>query len=283
MLSLKHTKLAILSFSCCIGSACAAIDSMPLAQTPADIKGSINAALPPMVEIPGGSFTMGDQVEEGDANEQPVHEVSIRAFKFAKYETTYDLFDIYTRSLGQELKADGGYGRSGYPVMQVSWRETNEFIDWLNEQTGRKFRLPSESEWEYAARAGTDTIFSWGNEVNRDNANYGKANCCSNGSGQGGRDIWDEAAPIGSFLPNPFGLYDMAGNLQEWSADCWNESYAGAPSDGSPWLTGNCERAPLRGGSWNHHSRNLRPANRNSNVRNSSAGFGYTFRLAEDL
>ena len=169
---------------------------------------------------------------------------------------------------------DRGWGRGGRPVIRVSWEDiTEQFIPWLSKTTGKQYRLPTEAEWEYAARAGSETKYSWGNSIGNN-----KANC----DGCGSR--WDDSqtAPVGSFSANAFGLYDMHGNVNEWTQDCWNGSYKGAPSDSSAWLKGDCSRRVLRGGSWSYIPSKLRSANR----INITTGFRYSdvgFRLARTL
>lgn len=159
------------------------------------------------------------------------------------------------------------------PVENVSWDDIREFLKKLNAQTGKTYRLPSEAEWEYAARAGTTTKYPWGNEIGRNNAN-----CDGCGS------QWDSktTAPAGGFRANAFGLHDMHGNVWEWVEDCGNASYSGAPTDGSAWTSGNCFVRVLRGGSWNYIPQNLRSAFRlafTTGYRNGNNGF----RLARTL
>lgn len=247
-----------------------------------DIQASIDALLPEMIHIPGGVFKMGDMAEEGDANELPVHEVRVLDYAIASHEVTFDLYDLFANATGRTLPSDEGWGRETHPVTNVSWHDAQALVAWLTEQTGRSFRLPTEAEWEYAGRAGTDAAYPWGMNITREYANYGPADCCGKGTGINGRDQWEYTAPVGSFEPSPWGLYDTAGNVWEWVSDCWNDSYVGAPTDGSSWDEGDCARSPLRGGSWTHYSRNIRAANRNDNDR-TSAGNGYGIRLAEDI
>ncbi len=238
--------------------------------------------MPAMVHIEGGTFSMGDMVEEGDANELPVHEVSVQTFAIASHEVTFDLYDFFAESTGRDLPGDEGWGRETRPVTNVSWHDGNALAAWLSERTGRSFRLPTEAEWEYMGRAGTDAPYPWGSNISREYANYGPNDCCGKGTGIFGRDEWEYTAPVGSFEPSPWGLYDTAGNVWEWVSDCWNDSYEGAPTNGNSWDEGDCARSPLRGGSWTHYSRNIRAANRNDNDR-TSAGNGYGIRLAEDI
>ena len=136
---------------------------------------------------------------------------------------------------------DEGWGRGTRPVINVEREQAQGYVEWLSSETGEEYRLPSEAEWEYAARAGTDTNYSWGDESGRNRANCG--GCLSR---------WDSrTAPVGSFAPNGFGLYDVHGNVGEWVEDCWRDSYAGAPTDGSAWTDAQgCEFVITRGGSW---------------------------------
>jgi len=203
---------------------------------------------------------------DGDSDEKPVHTVQINSFKMGKYEVTQtqwqEVIDI------NPSKFKGG----NRPVERVSWNDVQEFIKILNEQSDKKFRLPSEAEWEYAARAGSRGKYSWGNDIGKN-----QANC--NGCGS----QWDKSktAPIGSFSPNSFGLYDMHGNVWEWVQDCWNNGYIRAPSDGSAWLTGDCRLRAARGGSWFSALKSLRSANHSRvYIKDSDGNLG--FRLAQD-
>ena len=207
---------------------------------------------PEMVAIAAGRFRMGcvSGLDCFDP-EKPVREVTIpRAFALSVYEVTFEDYDRFTFP---NKMGDAGWGRRRRPVINVSWDEAKEYVAWLSSQTGAEYRLPSEAEWEYAARAGTATKYSWGNEIGSN-----RANCYGGECG----DQWEYTAPVGSFAPNGFGLYDMHGNVREWVEDCWNDSYSGAPSDGSAWLRGDCAKRVLRGGSWFSYPWNLRAAYR---------------------
>jgi formylglycine-generating enzyme required for sulfatase activity len=198
-----------------------------------------------MVVVPASKFRMGDIQGAGSKEEQPVHEVHIRRpFAVSRYEITFDQYDEFSKTTGRDLADDEGWGRGRRPVVRVSWNEAVAYAKWISQQTGKHYRLPTEAEWEYAARAGTETVYWWGNEIKK-----AFANCI------GCESRWDrQTAPVGSFKPNPFGLYDTAGNVMEWVQDCWHESYRGAPSDGSVWEQkdgGNCGLRGIRGG----HSR----------------------------
>ena len=232
---------------------------------------SSGAQGPEMVVIPAGSFRMGCVSGENcDDDELPVHEVTIPdAFAVSVYEVTFAQWDacVLGGGCGGYRPDDEGWGRGTRPVIDVSWDDAQEYVGWLSGQTGQSYRLLSESEWEYVARAGTSTAYSWGNAIGSN-----RANCVGCGS------QWDgsQTAPAGSFSANAYGVHDMHGNVFEWVEDCWNFSYAGAPSDGSAWRSGDCSVRVLRGGSWNVNPRNLRSANRNrftTGNRNIILGF----------
>ncbi len=183
------------------------------------------AAAPEMVVIPAGRFLMGC-VSGRDCyiDEGPVHEVTVASFALSKYEVTFEEYDRFTEATGGARADDRGWGRDRRPVVNVSWEDAQAYVAWLSLETGEPYRLPSEAEWEYAARAGTETAYSWGNEIG-DN----RANCFNCGS------RWDngQTAPVGSFGANAWGLHDMHGNVFEWVEDCSHLRYVGAPSDGT--------------------------------------------------
>ena len=211
---------------------------------------------PQMVVLPAGSFRMGCLSNDDDCedDEKPVHEVRIsRPFAVSVYEVTFEEYDRFTDSTGRGRADDWGWGRGRRPVINVSWEDAQAYVSWLSSQTGAEYRLLSESEWEYAARAGSSAKYSWGDAIGRNRANCWRDEC---------GDEWEYTAPVGSFEPNGFGLYDMHGNVWEWVEDCWNGSYQGAPTDGSAWTQGDCERRVLRGGSWSSLPRFLRSASR---------------------
>jgi len=218
-----------------------------------------------MVVIPRGEFIMGSY--EGD-DEKPRHRVVFaQAFALGVYAVTFEEYARFALASGAERPSDGGWGRGRRPVIVVSWEDAQAYAAWLSEETGAIYRLPSESEWEYAARAGTTTRYHWGDEIGTS-----RANCEGSGSPWGGR----QTAPVGSFAPNPWGLYDMHGNVWEWTQDRWNYSYAGAPSDGSARFDGDRERRVLRGGSWESNPGGVRAANRDwdtTGYRGSNTGF----------
>ncbi|MDZ7792050.1 MAG: SUMF1/EgtB/PvdO family nonheme iron enzyme [Xanthomonadales bacterium] len=215
-------------------------------------------ACPEMVVIPAGGFMMGSPSGEPgrDDDEGPQHRVRVPAFALAETEVTFAQWDACVAAGGCSHRPDDeGWGKGDQPVINVSWNDAQEYVRWLSEETGEDYRLPSEAEWEYAARAGTTTRFNTGNCISTDQANfdgkYPAAGCPK------GRDR-SRAVPVGSFAPNDFGLYDLHGNVWELAQDCWNDSYRGATSDGSAWMSGDCGRAVLRGGSWNYGGQSLR-------------------------
>ena len=229
-----------------------------------------------MVSIPGGIFRMGDLSGGGWDAEEPVHSVSVPEFRLGKYEVTFAQWDACVKYGGCDgySPKDRGWGRCNRPVTHVSWNDAQTFIAWLNARTGGNYRLPTEAEWEYAARAGSATKYSWGDDIGENRANCDKE--CG--------DHWYYTAPVGSFAANAWGLHDMHGNVWEWVQDCWNYSYAEAPSDGSARVNGNCGKSVLRGGSFSLHDDawSLRSAYRDSRSR-SFRGSAIGFRLAQDL
>ena len=238
-----------------------------------------------MVVLPSRTYRMGaPESEAGSSNqERPVHGVTIGApFALGVYEVTFAEWDacVAAGGCGGHRPDDKGWGRGSRPVIHMSWGDAKRYVKWLTRKTGKRYRLPSESEWEYAARAGTDTAYSWGDGIGEN-----LANC----NGCGSR--WDGArtAPTGSFAANGWGLHDMHGNVWEWADDCWHGNYAGAPSDGSVWLRAPCLEVVVRGGSWNTRTQNIRAAYRYRGAAYTATGsprilhdtFG--FRVARTL
>ncbi|MCP5306039.1 MAG: SUMF1/EgtB/PvdO family nonheme iron enzyme [Chromatiaceae bacterium] len=228
------------------------------------------------------SFWMGsgddDKDKERFGDEFPRHEVRFaKPFAVGRYEITFDQYDYFVQQTGARRPDDGEWGRGKRPVMNISWEEATAYARWLSLATGKSYRLPTEAEWEYAARAGTQTEYWWG-----DDPGENRANC----HGCGG--AWDDrgqTAPVGSFEANRFGLHDTAGNVFEWTEDCWHGNYTGAPDDGTAWLEtgkGQCGLRVMRGGSWNYGPGNLRSGSRTGR----EAAFRFPdigFRLARDL
>ena len=227
---------------------------------------------PELVVVPGGTYRMGSPLreEDRDSGESPAHDVTVRRpFAVGMHEVTFAEWDVCGREGGcSHDPPDQGWGRRNRPVINVSWEDAQEFVGWLSGKTGERYRLLSESEWEYAARGGTTTRYHWGDRVGRHAANC--AGCGSRWDGTG-------TSPAGSFSPNPFELYDMHGNVWEWVEDCWHEDYVGAPSDGGAWTSGgDCGRRVLRGGSFFTSPALLRSAYRShdpSGIRHRLIGF----------
>ena len=233
---------------------------------------------PEMIVIPAGKFRMGDIQGIGLKDEQPVHEVHIRRpFAVSRFEITFDQYDEFAKATGGQLPDDEGFGRGRRPVIRVSWHEAVEYAAWLSKQSGKRYRLPTEAEWEYAARGGTETAYWWGNEMKP-----GFANCISCGTRPEDR----QTTPVGSFKPNPFGLYDTAGNVREWVQDCWHDNYQAAPSDGSAWEkehNGNCNGRVNRGGAFRSVNRkNVRSSSREM-YRAGARPYWVGFRLVREI
>ena len=205
------------------------------------------ANCPEMVVVPAGSFTRGSPTSEPghSADEGPQHTVTIaRPFAVGRFAVTFDEWDACAADGGCNgyKPSDEGWGRGRRPVINVSWDDAKAYVAWLSKKTGKSYRLLSGAEYEYATRAGTQTAYPWGNAIGTNNAN-----CHACGS------QWDarQTAPVGSFAANGFGLYDMVGNVREWTEDCYHDRYLGAPTDGSAWIEGaDCARRVVRGGSW---------------------------------
>ena len=211
---------------------------------------------PELVVIPSGEFRMGSPAsEEGrwdDGAEEPLRRVRVERFALGRYEVTFEDYERFVWATGRGRPDHRGWGRGRRPAINVSWEDATAYSAWLSAETGLRYRLPSEAEWEYAARAGTETRYSWGNAIGRN-----RANCLYCGSRWGG----EQTAPVGSFAANAWGLHDVHGNVWEWVEDCWHDSYRGAPSDGRAWTTGgDCSRRVLRGGSWFNNPGFLRVA-----------------------
>jgi formylglycine-generating enzyme required for sulfatase activity len=263
---------------------------------------------PVMVAIPAGRFVMGSPAHEAARfdNEGPQHVVSVRAFALGKNDVTSEEFLTFLRASGYQPKPcdpilemqwhspGNGVALAPYdeeprrwPAACLDWRDATAWITWLNTEVksahpelahrSGPYRLPSEAEWEYAARAGTTTARWWGDAI-------GSGNADCNGCGS----HWDdsELAPVDSFAPNPFGLTGMLGNVWQWTADCWHDSYAGAPRDGSAWKSRSCDKHVIRGGSWDNLPVFIRSAARSGSSADGGP-YDYSslsgFRVARDL
>jgi len=244
---------------------------------------------PEMVVVPAGSYEMGSPAsEEGRFDlEGPVHRVTIAdPFAVGMYEVTRAEFGRFVEATGYStgdaclayesgkfeersgrLWRDPGFAQTDqHPVVCVSWEDAQGYVRWLSQETGQAYRLLSEAEWEYVARAGTTTPFHTGATISTKQANYDG----NYAYGSGRQGVFRErTVPVGLFSPNAFGLYDVHGNVWEWVADCWNESYRGAPTDGIAWVRGDCSRRVLRGGAWGNDPLVIRSATRIMGVAGS--------------
>jgi len=228
---------------------------------------------PLMAVIPAGRFLMGSSESELNRSddESPQHEVHIaRPFALGVYTVTFNEYDRFCHETGRGLPCDEKWGRGNQPVINVSWHDAQSYCEWLSQESQHHYRLPSEAEWEYACRAGTETLYYTDECINKS-----QGHCC---------DI--RALSVGSFSPNAFGLYDMHGNVWEWTQDCWHDNYQNAPYDGSAWQeqdASNCNYRTVRGGSWgNFEPRYLRSASRLwYDIEEIKSNLG--FRVARDL
>ena len=229
--------------------------------TPPKMQPDSSSREPEMTALRGGSFTMGSN---DDITEKPVHQVTIKPFLISKYPISVREWNECAAAKACVLMATG---KDDAPVTNISWTDTKQFVAWLAATTRKAYRIPSEAEWEYAARGGTQTKYWWGDQMES-----GIANCknCSEVAAA------EQPVKVGSFKPNPFGLYDMGGGVDQWVEDCWHKNYQGAPPDGSPWVEADCVAHVIRSGSWKNDARYVRPANRDSydtNVRYPTHGF----------
>ncbi len=247
---------------------------------------------PIMVVIPAGSFMMGSPESESERsdNEGPRHNVTIRLpFAIGKFEVTFEQWDACIEAGGcnEHRPDDNGLGRGKRAVFDVSWLHAKAYVEWLSQVTGERYRLLSEAEWEYAARAGTTTARYWGQSADQ---GCGHANAADLTT----RDAFPEfqtsncrdgsvfAEAVGSFAANDFALHDMLGNVFESVEDCIHDTYDGAPQDGTPWTTGDCPERVLRGGSWGSKPTSVRSAYRGSGLEGSKS-FVAGFRVGRDI
>lgn len=228
---------------------------------------------PQLVSVQGGTFQQGDNDGFNPAVETPVHPVTVKFFSIGKYEVTFEEYDRFAIATGRPLPPDHGWGRGNRPVLYVSWGEAKNYATWLSHLTGKQYRLPTESEWEYAARSRVGKDFWAGTSKENELKDFA---------------VYDSkmTEPVGEGRkPNTLGLFDMSGNVWEWVEDCWHDDYRDAPRDGSAWLEtggGDCSKPVIRGGSWLNHNGSLLVSRRTSVLRdnmNNDVGF----RLAQDI
>jgi formylglycine-generating enzyme required for sulfatase activity len=237
---------------------------------------------PEMVVIPAGEFTMGSPESEPFRGSETQHRVTIAApFAVGKFDITFGQWGACVKDGGCDnyRPDDQHWGRGRRPVIDMSWENAKTYVNWLSRKTGKTYRLLSEAEWEYAARAGTTTAYSTGKTISPRQANY-------DGSGDGSGPSQanrQKTMPVGSFPANAFGLHDMHGNVSQWVEDCWHDDYtAMAPADGSAWLDGDCSGRVLRGGSWGDSEVELRSAARTGEYKSNSS-YNDGLRVARSL
>lgn len=221
-----------------------------------------------LVQIPGGRFQMGDVNNTAGKGSKPVHEVTLLSLSVGKFPITFDQYDAFAAATARERPSDEGYGRGNRPVINVNWYDAKAFVEWLSTETKDDYRLLSEAEWEYAARAGSSTDYPWGNQIGDGNAH------CKDCGGN-----WDgtTTSPVDTFPANEYGLHDMIGNTYDWLEDCYVGNYEGAPNDGSAQaVTDECETRILRGGYFAWPSYELGVAQRGQSlpsVKSKDSGF----------
>ncbi len=214
-----------------------------------------------MATLKGGTFAMGSN---DDASEKPVHHVTIKPFAISRYPVSVR---EWNECAAAKACPFASADKAEAPVTNVSWDDAKQYVAWLAQATHKPYRLPSEAEWEYAARGGTQTRYWWGDEFQVDMANC--RNCVTVAAAE-------QPLKLGSFKANPFGLHDMGGGVDQWVEDCWHRNYQGAPINGSAWVeSGDCGNRVIRSGSWRNDTRYVRPANRESygNARYPTHGF----------
>jgi formylglycine-generating enzyme required for sulfatase activity len=233
---------------------------------------------PEMTVVPAGSFTMGSPDSELNRGryEGPQHLVAFaQPFAVGKFAVTFEEWDACVVDGGCNGYApkDEGWGRGRRPVINVSWNDANAYVAWISAKTGKSYRLMNEAEREYATRAGTTTAFWWGPAISLRQANYNGTYIYGDGATG---EYRKRTLPVDAFQPNRWGLYQVHGNVWEWTQDCWHVNYAGAPNDGSPWESSACSYRVIRGGAWNTYPGDLRAAVRGrfaDDFRTGSLGF----------
>lgn len=206
---------------------------------------------PDMVQLPAGTFWMGVSNTQPFGDERPQFEASLESFSIGKNEVTVEEYRAFINATGRKMPE--GNEQANHPVVNVTWEDANAYTDWLSKESGAQYRLPSEREWEYAARSGTVTVYPWGDELGSNHANCN--GCGSQWDGQ-------QVAPVGSFAGNAFGLHDMIGNVLEWTRTCYRPNYEGAPATGQDWEGGNCAQRMVRGSAFNTYPKETRVTKR---------------------
>ncbi len=228
---------------------------------------------PTMIRVQGGTFRMGGPSGIISADEVPRHEVTVKSFMVSIYEITYAEYDRFAKATNRGRPDSSGWDRKTHPANEVSWDDALAYTKWLGKQTGKNYRLLSEAEWEYAARAGTTSSYWWGTSAGTSNAHCFDCKSDYNTS---------KPAKVGTYKPNAFGLYDTAGNLFEWVSDCYHRNYKDAPTDGSVWEGGDCNYRIVRGGAYRSPANSMRVENRDK-FKSKSGQYNVGIRVARDL
>lgn len=312
-------RLGILLAVACILCACALPSARVQASAPGTSFRDCAEGCPEMVVVPQGTFTMGASADEEarDLPDQlrghavPRHSVTIRyKLAIARYDVTRDEYAQFVKETGRPapdscitinapgtafIATDANWRSPGFPqtgrdpVVCVSWDDAQAYVAWLSAKTGHVYRLPTEAEWEYAARAGTTTA-RYGSDdplelcryTNVGDLDYSEQHPGDSEVNRACRDGYAVTSPVGSFPPNPFGLYDMLGDVMDWTEDCWNDSYGGAPADGTAWQSGDCSKRVIHGGSWDAALSVVRSAARRG-IPTSYRTTTFGFRVARTL
>ncbi|GAB4191351.1 MAG: formylglycine-generating enzyme family protein [Wenzhouxiangellaceae bacterium] len=222
---------------------------------------------PQMVELSGGEFSMGDQQGNGPADEHPVRDVTLAPFAISRHEITFELYDVFTAAVSKRPADDAGFGRGERPAINVSWEDAQAFVVWLSKESGHSYRLPSEAQWEYAARGGATSPYFWGRDPLRAClfANVADRRAAAEHPRWNSLDCEDGyvgPAPVAQFPANAFGLHDVTGNVWEWVADCYSDNYEALPEDGRPLENTYCRKRVSRGGAWSSPAWLLRSSQR---------------------
>ena len=228
---------------------------------------------PTMIQVPGGTFRMGGPSALISPDEVPRHEVTVPSFMVSVYEVTFAEYYRFADATGRRKPNSNGWDVKTHPVIDVSWDDALAYTRWLSQQTGKRYRLPSEAEWEYAARAGTTTSYWWGSRPEENRAHCFDCKSEYNTS---------KPAKVGTYEPNPFGLYDTAGNVYEWVHDCYHSNYKDAPTDGSVWEGGDCDVRVVRGGAYRSPANSMRAENREK-FKSDKGQYNVGIRVARDL
>ena len=231
---------------------------------------------PEMCEVSSGRFLMGDVQSDEYKNKKLLRKVNVESFAAGRFEVTFAEYDHFCETVGRRNPDDNRWGRNDRPVINVSWEDALDYTRWLSEQTGHTYRLPTEAEWEYMARAGTETNYWWGNEPE-----HNKASCHGCGA-QWGWDAERKTAPVGSLDPNPFGIYDTVGNVWEWTCSQYTDSYIGKETECIEKITTGSVFVVLRGGAWAENPKNCRVSYRKFGYPNDRR-YDVGFRVVREL